>query len=127
MASATPIDERVDKRGAVPTTSQPQASSLYASLDHTAERQGVPQDVILQILKIHAYETDFRQRVRAGDGFEFFFDVKEDDKGIDGGLGELLATVRHLQRRDAQVLSLPHPRRHRSTTTTSRATPRASS
>ena len=25
---------------------------------------------ILQIFKIHAYETDFRQRVRAGDGFE---------------------------------------------------------
>ena len=33
----------------------------------------------MQILKIHAYETDFRQRVRAGDGFEFFFDVKDED------------------------------------------------
>ena len=49
--------------------------------------------MILQILKIHAYETDFRQRVRAGDGFEFFFDVKDEDKGIDGSLGELLATA----------------------------------
>ena len=30
---------------------QPQASSLYASLHHTAERQGIPPDVILQILQ----------------------------------------------------------------------------
>ena len=84
-------------------------------------------DVILQILKIHAYETDFRQRVRAGDGFEFFFDVKDEDKGIEGGLGELLATSVTVERRDAQVLPLPHARRGTSTTTTSRATPRASS
>ena len=49
--------------------------------------------MILQILKIHAYETDFRQRVRAGDGFEFFFDVKDEERGIDGSLGELLATA----------------------------------
>ena len=92
VASASPIDERIVS--AEPSDDeQPQASSLYASLENTAERQGVPPDVILQILKIHAYETDFRQRVRAGDGFEFFFDVKDDDRGIDGGLGELLATA----------------------------------
>ena len=30
--------------------------------------------------------------MRAGDGFEFFFDMKDEDKGIEGGLGELLAT-----------------------------------
>ena len=30
--------------------------------------------------------------MRAGDGFEFFFDVKDEDKAIDGALGELLAT-----------------------------------
>jgi murein DD-endopeptidase MepM/ murein hydrolase activator NlpD len=41
---------------------------------------------------VHAYETDFRQRVRAGDAFQLFFDMKEDDKGAEGELGELLAT-----------------------------------
>jgi murein DD-endopeptidase MepM/ murein hydrolase activator NlpD len=91
VASASPIDERII-RAPIVDDDQPRASSLYASLHYTAERQGVPADVILQILKIHAYETDFRQRVRAGDGFEFFFDVKEDDKAMEGGLGELLAT-----------------------------------
>jgi len=59
---------------------------------HTAERQGISPDLIMHILKIHAYETDFRQRVRAGDGFDFFFDVKDEDKGADGSLGDLLAT-----------------------------------
>jgi murein DD-endopeptidase MepM/ murein hydrolase activator NlpD len=92
VASASPIDERI-ARAEVVDDDQPQASSLYTSLHHTAERQGIPADVILQIFKIHAYETDFRQRVRAGDGFEFFFDVKEEDKGADGSLGELLVTA----------------------------------
>jgi murein DD-endopeptidase MepM/ murein hydrolase activator NlpD len=92
VASASPIDERF-ARTELADDDQPQASSLYTSLHHTAERQGIPADVILQIFKIHAYETDFRQRVRAGDGFEFFFDVKEEDKGADGSLGELLVTA----------------------------------
>ena len=91
VASASPIDERV-VRAPLVDDDQPRASSLYTSLHYTAERQGVPADVVLQILKIHAYETDFRQRVRVGDGFEFFFDVKDEDKAMEGGLGELLAT-----------------------------------
>jgi murein DD-endopeptidase MepM/ murein hydrolase activator NlpD len=92
VASASPIDERMIN-AEVRDDEQPQASSLYASLLTTAERQGVPHDLVLQILKIHSYETDFRQRVRAGDGFEFFFEVKDEDKGIEGSLGELLATA----------------------------------
>lgn len=91
VASGSPLDERV-ALAELTDSEQPQASSLYASLHYTAERQGIPTDVILQILKIHAYETDFRQRVRAGDGFEFFFDVKEEDKAADRNLGELLVT-----------------------------------
>jgi murein DD-endopeptidase MepM/ murein hydrolase activator NlpD len=91
VASATPVHDH-DDRGTLPDNGQPQASSLYASLDYTAAHQGLTQDDILQILRIHAYETDFRQPVRAGDGFEFFFDVKEGDKASDGTLGDLLAT-----------------------------------
>jgi murein DD-endopeptidase MepM/ murein hydrolase activator NlpD len=91
VASSSPIDKRIISVEQL-DDDQPQASSLYASLHYTAERQGIAPDVILQIMRVHAYETDFRQRVRAGDGFEFFFDVKEEDKGADGSLGELLAT-----------------------------------
>jgi murein DD-endopeptidase MepM/ murein hydrolase activator NlpD len=64
------------------------ASSLYASLHHAATRQGLAGEVIWRILKIHAYQTDFSQRVRAGDTFEFFFDSKD----AKGNLGDLLAT-----------------------------------
>jgi murein DD-endopeptidase MepM/ murein hydrolase activator NlpD len=91
VASGSPVDERI-VRASLTSDDQPQSSSLYASLHYTAEQQGIPPEVILQILKIHAYETDFRQRVRAGDGFEFFFDVKEEERATDGNLGELLAT-----------------------------------
>ncbi|RTL60513.1 MAG: M23 family metallopeptidase [Hyphomicrobiales bacterium] len=91
VASATPIDRRIaNTEGS--DDEQGSTSSLYASLYQTAERQGVAPDVIMQVLKVHAYDTDFRQRVRAGDGFEFFFDIKEEEKGADGSLGELLAT-----------------------------------
>ncbi|HJU29911.1 MAG TPA: M23 family metallopeptidase [Hyphomicrobiaceae bacterium] len=92
VASASPIDERLIN-AQVADDEQPQASSLYASLHHTAERQGIPPETILQILKVHAYETDFRQRVRAGDGFEFFFDIKDEERGVEGNLGELLSTA----------------------------------
>ena len=68
----------------------PHAISLYASLHHAASKQGVSDNAILQALKIHAYRTDFSQRVRAGDAFELFF---EEDKGARGGLGQLLATA----------------------------------
>ena len=81
--SASRVDERVP-RGNSAENDQAQDNSLYASLFYTAVKQGVPSDLIMQILRIHAYETDFRQRVRAGDGLEFFFDMKGEDKGIDG-------------------------------------------
>jgi murein DD-endopeptidase MepM/ murein hydrolase activator NlpD len=90
VASGSPIDERIVRPDL--TDDPAQAASLYSSLYNTAAKQGITADLILQILKIHAYETDFRQRVRAGDAFEFFFDTKEDDKGKDSELGELLAT-----------------------------------
>jgi murein DD-endopeptidase MepM/ murein hydrolase activator NlpD len=72
---------------------QAQDNSLYASMFATIEPQGVAPETIMQIMRIHAYTTDFRQRVRAGDTVEFFFDMKGEDKGIDGEIGELLATT----------------------------------
>jgi murein DD-endopeptidase MepM/ murein hydrolase activator NlpD len=79
-------------RAALPDNDRVQDSSLYASFYYAAVRHGVPADLILQILRIHAYGTDFRQRVRVGDGVELFFDVKGEERGIEGELGELLAT-----------------------------------
>src|SRR5262249_23108406 len=92
VAHGSPLDERM-LRAELTDDDRPQASSLYASLYVTAQRQGLAPEAIVQILRIHAYETDFRQRVRAGDAFEFFLDVREEEKGADAGLGELLATA----------------------------------
>ena len=49
-------------------------------------------ETINQIMRIHAYETDFRRRVRGSDQIEWFFDAREDDKGLDTALGDLLMT-----------------------------------
>ena len=75
---------------ASPTDARPDVTSLYASLHHTAVTQGLSEEVVLRILKIHAYQTDFMRRVRAGDAFELFF---EEAKGARHGIGELLATA----------------------------------
>jgi murein DD-endopeptidase MepM/ murein hydrolase activator NlpD len=90
-SSTSPLDERI-VRAALGNEDLPQASSIYASFYHAATTQGLSADTIQQVLRIHAYETDFRRRVRGGDTVELFFDVKDDERGIDGGLGELLAS-----------------------------------
>lgn len=91
VASAKPMDDDTLTRLAQSDGSQTQASSLYASLYHSALMQSVPSETITQILKTHAYETDFRRRLRSGDTCEMFFDLK-DEGGTEGPPGELLYT-----------------------------------
>lgn len=66
--------------------------SLYSSLYYGALAQGISPDVVQAILRTHAHEIDFRRRARGSDTVELFFDVREEDKGADGALGELLMT-----------------------------------
>ena len=66
------------------------AASLYAGVYHAALSQGVTQEQILQILRLHAHETDFRRRARVADELELFFDVREEGGRGDEQLGELL-------------------------------------
>lgn len=68
-----------------------QANSLYSSVYHAGLMQQLEPDTINRILRIHAYETDFRARLRAGDAVEYFFDVK--GKDTDGAPGDLLYTA----------------------------------
>jgi murein DD-endopeptidase MepM/ murein hydrolase activator NlpD len=90
-ASATPVEERLT-HAALADVDKGQDNSLYASFYHLATKHSVPDNLILQVLRIHAPLTDFRQRVRAGDGIELFFDLKGEDRGVDGEVGDLLAT-----------------------------------
>ncbi len=76
--SATLTEERITA-SVLGDNDQVQDNSLYSSLHYTAAKQGVPDDLILQIMRVHAYDTDFRQQVRVGDGVEFFFDMKDEE------------------------------------------------
>lgn len=91
VASATPVDDDALTRLAMSENGAPQTSSLYASLYFASQLESVPPETIQQILRVHAYETDFRRRLRAGDTCEMFFDLK-DEGGADGPPGELLFT-----------------------------------
>jgi murein DD-endopeptidase MepM/ murein hydrolase activator NlpD len=89
VATATPPDTQV-ARPALSDKDQAQSSSLYATLYRAGLQQGLPTDTILQAMRVHAYETDFRRRVRHGDMVDFFFDLKEEG---DLTPGELLYTA----------------------------------
>ena len=87
-ASANLIDDRITRAA----LGQRSSSSLYSSLYVASLSQGMSPEMVGQILRVHASETDFRRRVGPSDTMELFFGVKEEDKGVEGALGELLAT-----------------------------------
>ena len=91
-ASANPVDGVVARALVNSLNDSGTRTSLYASLYFTALSQGIPADTIFRILRIHAYDTDFRRRVRPGDSAEFFFDVNEDESNS-GKLETLLSTA----------------------------------
>jgi murein DD-endopeptidase MepM/ murein hydrolase activator NlpD len=92
VASAVPLGDK-GSQAAVGNEDSVAAGSLYTSFYHAALSQGLPHDTINQLMRIHAYETDFRRRVRGSDQVEWFFDARDDDKGIDTALGDLLMTA----------------------------------
>ena len=62
-------------------------ATLYASFYNAATEQHIAPDTILKLLRVHSYDVDFKQKVKAGDSFEMFFDGGNDDE-----VGELLYT-----------------------------------
>lgn len=90
VASATSLDRQIS-RAALSDSDSARGTSIYASVYGAALALGVAPESITQILRIHAYDTDFRRRIRTGDQVEYFFDVK-DEAGIDSTPGELLFT-----------------------------------
>ena len=62
-------------------------ATLYASFYNAALEQHIAPDTIVKLLRVHSYDVDFKQKVKAGDSFEMFFDGGADDE-----VGELLYT-----------------------------------
>lgn len=67
-------------------------TSLYNSFYQSSLKQSIDKKMIMKILRIHAYDTDFKQRVGPGDGFELFYDVQGNQSTSEGKLGNLLYT-----------------------------------
>ncbi|MEM9358802.1 MAG: M23 family metallopeptidase [Pseudomonadota bacterium] len=67
------------------------SSTLYSGIYDTGLTQNLSPDQIMKILRIHAYETDFRRRIRQGDQIEWFFDLRPQRSGPPQ-LGALLYT-----------------------------------
>jgi murein DD-endopeptidase MepM/ murein hydrolase activator NlpD len=85
----------------------PPASSratLYAAFYHAALEQHIPADTILKLLRVHSYDVDFKQKVKAGDTFEMFFDGGNDDE-----VGELLYTSMTIDGQDRKFYRFRTP------------------
>ncbi|MEQ1717726.1 MAG: M23 family metallopeptidase [Hyphomicrobium sp.] len=92
VASAQPSIGRELQQANSGENENAQAASLYSSFYHASLVQNMPPETIMQVLRIHAFDTDFRRRVRPGDTVEMFFDMK-DEQSTDGPPGELLYTA----------------------------------
>ncbi|WP_170937346.1 MULTISPECIES: peptidoglycan DD-metalloendopeptidase family protein [Rhodomicrobium] len=64
-------------------------ASLYNSIYSAALAQDLEPNVITTLLRVLSYDVDYKQKVRPGDSFELFFDVKQGEDGTETP-GELL-------------------------------------
>ena len=68
------------------------SNNLYSAIYDAGLTQQLDPDQIMKILRIHAYETDFRRRLNNGDQIEWFFELRPQTQGRPK-LGELLFTA----------------------------------
>lgn len=92
VASSSPFFDQDIINAALGFSDKASSSSVYASVYYAGLRESLSAETIMKIMKVHAYETDFRRKLRPGDALELFFDMKE-DVGPNGPPGELLYTA----------------------------------
>ncbi|XSG82096.1 MAG: peptidoglycan DD-metalloendopeptidase family protein [Methyloligella sp. ZOD6] len=71
----------------------PTKVTLYKAFYEAARQQDIPPSAIRQLLRIHSYDVDFKQKVRSGDTFEAFFDLPDGGDEANQAGGELLYTA----------------------------------
>ncbi len=74
------------------TNSYPRRASLYQSFYHSGLMQKLPPQTIMKLLRIHAFDTDYKRTTQPGDNFEAFFDMREDKEQFENIPNELLFT-----------------------------------
>ena len=72
--------------------SYPRRATLYQSMYHAGLMQKLPSEKILKLLRIHAFDTDFKRRTQPSDSFEAFFDTQQDNENFENIPNELLFT-----------------------------------
>jgi len=92
VASSSPFFDQDIINAALGFNDKASSSSVYASVYYAGLNEKLSAETIMKIMKVHAYETDFRRKLRPGDALELFFDMKTDAKP-DGNPGELLYTA----------------------------------
>jgi len=70
-------------------TGEAERATLYTSIYSAALAQHIDRDITTSLLRVFSYDVDYKQRVRPGDSFELFFDVKHAEDGSEEP-GELL-------------------------------------
>lgn len=92
FTASTTLDQASLFRNMLRDDDSPKPASLYTSIYDAALTQNLPTELILKILRIHAYSVDFRRRVQNGDQMQMFFDLKAQTEG-EPKLGNLLYTA----------------------------------
>ena len=64
-------------------------ASVYVSSYRAAQSQDLPPDFFTKFLKINSYDVDFKQKAKAGDSFDLFYELIPDENGGEKP-GELL-------------------------------------
>ena len=97
-------------------------ATLYTSFYHAAIEQHIPAETILKLLRVHSYDVDFKQKVKAGDTVRDVLRWRQRRRS-----GRAALHLDDHRRQAAQILSASAPPTTWSTITTSRATARRSS
>ena len=71
-------------------------SSLYAA----SNGAGVPDPVLIAVIRAYSFEVDFQRDIRSGDGFELLFEQDFDEDGVLARNGNVLFANLRLRGRD---------------------------
>ncbi|MCG8445247.1 MAG: M23 family metallopeptidase [Hyphomicrobiales bacterium] len=66
-------------QSAIVSVPQPSAGRLniYRSLYETGHKHGIPEEILSKMVRVHAYDVDFKRSVQPGDAIEIFFEMPE--------------------------------------------------
>ncbi len=74
----------------VVTEHQVGEGKITGSLYMTAKRQGVPEQVIAELIRAYSYDVDFQRDIKAGDSFQLLFEKNTTENGEYVSCGDLL-------------------------------------